>query len=95
MELFSDTFLPSGLAEPWFATQGCPACGRVRLEPVTSGPEPHWTCGSCGRCYRARHGVLQVVDPITCGGCARRDRMQCIEWLSGRFPAFTVPADER
>jgi hypothetical protein len=93
MELFAETFLPSGLGEQWFASTRCPACDHRALRPVIAGSAAHWLCPSCGRCYRAEHGRLRTVDPVTCEGCGRRDRRECITTVYGLFPRFGADDD--
>jgi hypothetical protein len=93
MELFSDTFLPDGLADLWFATRSCPACLTGYLRRVESlGGSPHWRCEDCGRCWGAEHGRLRHVDPLGCPGCAATDKRACIALLRRDFPRFGLEA---
>jgi hypothetical protein len=89
MELFSDTFLPTGLGDLWFGTHRCPACGTTDvLRFVRSDDEPHWLCGNCGRCWRPVHGTLRRVDALTCHGCTARTKSQCPTLMATEFPTF-------
>ena len=78
MEVFSDTFVPTELADWWFRSQPCPECAVRALRPVANLGATQWLCADCGRCWLPTHGYLQAVDPWSCAGCATRDRCDCI-----------------
>ena len=88
MEIFCDTFVPPGLGDVWFATRGCPDCLDERLEPVRALDQSHWLCPGCGQCWRVEHGLLRIVDPLTCHGCATHAKSECIARWSLAFPRF-------
>ena len=88
MEVFSDTFLPPGLAEVWGAGRSCPRCSWAHLRPTGSLSDARWLCESCGHCWHLEHGRLHPVNPITCEGCSARARGDCIAVLQAGFPRF-------
>ena len=90
MEPFVDTFFPSGFADAWFATRGCPDCLDQPLRHVRSVDDSHWLCVSCGQCWRVEHGRLRRVDPLTCHGCAERPKSECIARWANTFPRFSA-----
>ena len=65
MEVFTDTFVPTELADWWFRSQPCPACSAESLRPVANLGATQWLCASCGRCWLPTHGYLRAVDPWT------------------------------
>jgi hypothetical protein len=86
MEVFTDSFVPPGLDDVWFATRGCPACLDTPLTRVRTVHAPHWLCASCGRCWRVEHGMLRPVDALSCQGCATRPKSDCIAVFAEQFP---------
>ena len=78
MDVFSDTFVPTALADWWFRSQPCPACDRETLRPVANLGPTQWLCESCGDCWIPVQGNLHRVDPWRCAGCATRGRRVCI-----------------
>jgi hypothetical protein len=88
MELFGDTFVPIELRDVWAGHHRCPRCVWPRLRPVTSVDQERWLCPSCEHCWRVEHGRLRPVDPVTCHGCAARERDDCITLMQGSFPRF-------
>ena len=88
MEVFDDTFIPPGLGEWWFASRKCPVCVGGVLHPVRSFDASHWLCETCGHCWRAEHGHLRRVDPVSCRGCVARSKRECVTLLSSEFPRF-------
>jgi hypothetical protein len=96
MEVFTDSFVPPGLDDVWFATRGCPACLGTSLTRVRALHAPHWLCTSCGRCWRVEHGMLRPVDALSCPGCATRAKSDCIAVFAAHMPRFGagVGADE-
>jgi hypothetical protein len=97
MEIFNDTFVPTGLVDVWFSNRTCAACAGT-IEPVHTLGEPHYLCQSCGRCYRVEHVRFRPVDPVGCRGCADKSKRECIALLASTFPRFggtDEAADER
>ena len=92
-DLFTDTFMPRGLRDSWFASDPCPSCG-TRLRPVTSFDETHYLCEDCGRCWKPRRGLLGAVDPITCHGCTATSKEACLRLFQETFPRFGMPVAE-
>jgi hypothetical protein len=90
MGLFGDTFIPAGLRDVWAGPQRCPRCVWPYLHPMASNNQAHWLCSSCGHCYHLVHGHLQAVDPVTCHGCAARNKRDCVALLQHEFPHFTA-----
>lgn len=88
MTLFSDTFAPSGLGPVRLRARECPACGSASLEQGSGGDAMHWLCLGCGRCWRPLHGKLFGVDPLSCHGCASRNRSDCVALFASTFPLF-------
>jgi hypothetical protein len=88
MDVFGDTFIPSGLGDAWFATRGCPDCLDRPLEQVRSLDESHWLCATCGQCWRVEHGLLRSADPLTCRGCTGRRKSDCVAMWRSTFPQF-------
>jgi hypothetical protein len=86
MQVFGDTFVPIEVGQWWFGSQLCPACGIHALHPVANLAPSRWLCSNCGRCWTARHGHLDRVDPWTCTGCANQDRRECIARLQPDAP---------
>jgi hypothetical protein len=92
LEIFDDTFVPSGLGEVWAAGRRCPRCVWPNLQEVRSLGEAHWLCESCGHCWRIEHGRLRAVNPLGCHGCANREKRDCIALLQKEFPRFGAGA---
>jgi hypothetical protein len=92
MEIFDDSFVPTGLATVWFSNRRCAACAGT-IEPVRTVGEPHYLCESCGRCYRVEHGRMRPVDPVGCHGCATKSKRECIALLVSTFPRFGADDD--
>ncbi len=86
MELFGDSFVPSGLALTM--RPRCPRCVWTYLRPVSSPDATHFLCESCKHCWHFEHGRLRAVDPVTCHGCAEQSKADCIAVLAGAFPRF-------
>jgi hypothetical protein len=91
MEVFSDTFVPTGLGDVWAGRRHCPRCVWPTLRPVISIDQPHWQCPSCRHCYGIEHGRFRRVDPVTCHGCADRSKHDCMAVLKAEFPNFGGP----
>jgi hypothetical protein len=92
MEVFSDTFVPTGLGDVWAGRRHCPRCVWTTLRPVMSLDQPHWLCPSCGHCYGIEHGRIRRVDPVTCLGCSASSKRDCIAVLQAGFPNFAAGA---
>ena len=92
MEVFDDTFVPAGLSDTWTAGRHCPRCVWPYLRNVRSLDQTHLLCESCGHCWSMEHGRLRAVDPLSCHGCAARNRTDCITLLQQEFPYFAAGA---
>ena len=56
----------------------CPECGSTRLEPVVESlaEEVHFLCLDCARCWDVSFGTVRRVAPLSCLGCAARERCE-------------------
>jgi hypothetical protein len=92
MERFDERFIPGGLREFSAGSQRCPRCVWPYLYRVASLDQAHWLCSSCGHCFYLDHGNLRSVDPVTCHGCAARNKHDCVTLLQHEFPHFGAGA---
>jgi hypothetical protein len=76
MEVFSDTFIPSGLDK--VLGRRCPRCVWPYLRPVGSLDQYHLLCSSCRHCFHLEHGRLRPVNVLGCHGCTARTMNDCI-----------------
>ncbi len=86
MQVFADTFVPTDIGDLWFGSHLCPACAARALHAVVNLGSTQWLCRDCGRCWTPVHGHLERVDPWTCGGCATKNRRECIACLQRDIP---------
>jgi hypothetical protein len=88
MEIFGDTFMPTGLKE--VRVRRCPRCVWPVLRPVGSLDQTHLLCESCGHCWHVEHGRLRPVNVLGCHGCAEHSKRDCIALLHDEFPHFSA-----
>jgi hypothetical protein len=70
MEVFTDSFIPPGPDDVWFATRGCPACLDTPFARVRGVHAPHGAGGAGAVALPVGRGLLEGDDsPCPACGC--------------------------